>query len=89
MSEIITKIQKTTLEIPIALKQLIMISENNLKKYREELFADIQLANKQMMDILKLDPNIGWKLDIDELVYVREYPVDESGIEIDQTEIHE
>ena len=59
------------LKVPMALQQLIHSNNELLKKYKEELFEQVKEANQQMMQILKLDPSEGWKLDLDNMVYVR------------------
>jgi hypothetical protein len=59
------------LKAPKALEQLISSNNELLRKYKEELFEQIKEANQQMMQILKLDPAQGWKLDLDKMMYVR------------------
>lgn len=59
------------LKAPKALEQLISSNNELLKKYKEELFEQVKEANQQMMQILKLDPAQGWKLDLDKMMYVR------------------
>lgn len=59
------------LKVPMALQQLINSNNELLKKYKEELFEQVKEANQQMMQILKLDPVQGWKLDLDKMMYVR------------------
>jgi hypothetical protein len=59
------------LKVPMALQQLINSNNELLRKYKEELFEQVKEANQQMMQILKLDPVQGWKLDLDKMMYVR------------------
>lgn len=63
---------KVTLEVPVALQQLIRRNNELLKKYQQELFDEIKQANVQLMGILQLNPDAGWKLDIENMQYVRE-----------------
>jgi hypothetical protein len=62
---------EVTVEIPLALKKLIQANTELLRVYQQELQMQIQEANLQMMEILKLSPNMGWKLDISRMVYTR------------------
>jgi hypothetical protein len=66
-----------TVNIPIALRQLITSSNELLKNYQNKLLQEIDEANIQMMQILKLDPGLGWKLDMERMVYVRLQPATE------------
>ncbi len=59
------------MDVPIALAQLILNNNEALKKYQSQLMQQIKLANEQMMQILKLDPEEGWQLDMERMVYVR------------------
>jgi hypothetical protein len=42
-----------------------------LRKYQGELLQQIQESNAQMMQILRLSGEAGWKLDMERMVYVR------------------
>ena len=73
--------KETTMEVPLALAQLIVNNNEALKKYQSQLMQQIKDANEQMMQILKLDPDAGWKLDIERMLYVRMSTEETSGIE--------
>lgn len=60
----------TTVPVPKALESLIIANNNRLKTYQAMLFSEVDEANAQMMQILKLDPAVGWKLDVDSMKYV-------------------
>jgi hypothetical protein len=60
-----------TLEVPLALQQLIQTNNQLLRKFQQELLQQIQESNSQMMQILRLTPEAGWKLDMERMVYVR------------------
>lgn len=72
MSEVI-------MEVPIALQQLIKSNNKLLKDYQAVLWRQVEDANDQMMQILRLDPANGWRLDVERMVYVR---VEESNSDI-------
>ena len=63
--------EEVTLEVPLALQQLIQTNNQLLRKYQGELLQQIQESNAQMMQILRLTPEAGWKLDMERMVYVR------------------
>jgi hypothetical protein len=70
---------EVTVEIPLALRKLIQANTELLRVYQQELQMQIQEANLQMMEILKLSPDIGWKLDISRMVYTRPITEDEES----------
>jgi hypothetical protein len=69
---------EVTLEVPLALQQLIQTNNQLLRKFQQELLQQIQESNAQMMQILRLTPEAGWKLDMERMVYVR--PKDEGEL---------
>jgi hypothetical protein len=72
-----TDTQEVTLEVPLALQQLIQTNNQLLRKFQQELLQQIQESNAQMMQILRLSPDAGWKLDMERMVYVRPKTEDE------------
>jgi hypothetical protein len=73
---------QVTVNIPIALRKFILMSNDQLKSYQAKLLGEIEEANIQMMEILKLDPKLGWRLDMERMVYVRPPTEEELGISI-------
>lgn len=76
------------LKVPKALEMLIKGNNELLKQYKEQLFNEVKEANEQMMQILKLDPAIGWRLDLDKMMYVRlnlEEPISDPIEELTET----
>jgi hypothetical protein len=63
--------QIVMLKVPKALELLIKGNNELLKQYKEQLYKEVREANEQMMQILKLDPTVGWRLDLDKMMYVR------------------
>jgi hypothetical protein len=63
--------KQVMVSLPIALRSLIQKNNELLRRYQAQLVEEIQEANTQMMQILNLDPNDGWRLDMDNMVYVR------------------
>lgn len=58
-------------EVPLALQQLIRANNELLKNYQNVLVKQIEIANEQMMQILRLDSAAGWTIDTDRMVYTR------------------
>jgi len=73
--------KQVMVSLPIALRSLIQKNNELLRRYQASLVEEIQEANIQMMQILNLDPNDGWRLDMDNMIYTRpeaqEQPVEE------------
>lgn len=57
--------------VPLALRHLIESNNQLLKSYQQELTAKVVVANEEMMRLLGLDPNDGWRLDVDTFTYVK------------------
>jgi len=61
----------STVPIPLALRHLIESNNQLLKTYQHELTTKVVVANEEMMRILNLDPNDGWRLDVDTYTYIK------------------
>ena len=66
-----TESKQVTLPVPLALQNLIKANNTLLKSYQSQLMDEVQQANAQIMQILQIDPRNGWRLDMDNMVYVR------------------
>jgi len=64
--------EKTSMPIPVVLRELIMSNNTLLKQYQQELTQKVITANMEMMSLLGLDPNDGWRLDLDNMVYTKQ-----------------
>lgn len=62
---------QVSIDVPLALQHLIQANNRLLKSYQAQLTQEVQEANIQMMALLKLDPSIGWRLDMDQMKYIR------------------
>lgn len=58
--------------VPEALVQLIQSNNTLLQKYQRELSMAVQVSNKQLMQLLGLSEENGWKLDMETMMYVKE-----------------
>lgn len=66
--------EKKSIPIPVALKELINSNNTLLKQYQQELTQKVITANIEMMNLLGLDPNDGWTLDLDTMMYTKQEP---------------
>ena len=64
--------EQTSIPVPIALKELIQSNNLLLNQYQQELTKKVISANMEMMQILGLDPNVGWRLDTEQMVYIKQ-----------------
>jgi hypothetical protein len=62
---------QVTLDVPLALQNLIKANNMLLKSYQNQLMQEIQEANVQMMNLLRIYPANGWRLDMENMKYVR------------------
>lgn len=63
-----------SIPVPVALRELILSNNLLLNQYQQELTKKVITANLEMMELLKLDPNDGWRLDTEQMVYVKQEP---------------
>ena len=76
-----SKVEEVIVNAPIALKQLIESKSELLRNYQEKLLVDIEIANQQIMDMVGLDPEDGWRLDLQNVVYRRPKTKEELALE--------
>lgn len=72
---------EVTLTVPVALQKLIFANNELLRQYQQKLVAEVEEANHQMMQLLRLDPSTGWELDMERMVYTRPKTEDEQPTE--------
>lgn len=63
--------EQTTIPVPLALQELIKVNNQLLQQYQNQLTQKIYSANEEMMTLLGLDPNDGWRVDTDSMMYVK------------------
>lgn len=57
--------------VPLALRHLIESNNQLLKQYQSELTNKVLIANEELMRMLQLDPDEGWRLDMGTYTYVK------------------
>lgn len=75
---------EVTIMVPLALQNLIRSNNQLLKNYQDQLLQEVQEANTQMMQLMRLDAELGWKLDVDRMVYVRPKTEEDQPVEEEQ-----
>jgi hypothetical protein len=70
----------TQIPIPMALRQLIESNNQLLRQYQNELTTKVMTANEEMMRLLGLDPNEGWRLDLETFTYVKIEQIDDTSV---------
>lgn len=63
--------QEQSIPVPLAIKELILSNNLLLTKYQQELSTKVVTANTEMMRLLGLSPEDGWRLDMDRMMYVK------------------
>jgi hypothetical protein len=66
--------KKVTINVPLALQELILTSNELINQIKLQCEQKIESANAEMMQILQLNPAAGWKLDVSTMTYIRELP---------------
>jgi len=57
--------------VPKALIAMLNSSNARINDLKRRMWADFQDANEEMMKLLQLDPEAGWRLDLERLVYIK------------------
>jgi hypothetical protein len=66
--------QNVAVPVPRALVELINANNELLQTYQRQLTTKVIDANMELMNILGLNPNDGWRLDTEKMVYVKQEP---------------
>ena len=61
-----------SISVPTALKELILSNNQLLSNYQQELTNKVIKANLEIMELLNLNPADGCKLDIENMVYIKQ-----------------
>ena len=57
--------------LPLALHQLIKLHNEKVREYQQIALLEIQRASMELMEMMNLSPNDGWKLDMDNMKFVK------------------
>ena len=61
-----------SIPVPIVLKELIVSNNELLSNYQKHLTTKVISANIEIMQLLGLNPEDGWRLDMDQMVYIKQ-----------------
>lgn len=64
--------ENKSIPVPTALKELIISNNQLLSNYQQELTSKVIRANLEIMELLNINPNDGWKLDMEKMMYVKQ-----------------
>jgi len=63
-----------TKPVPQALQYMVEQSNKELRDLQQHLMGHIEEASLELMALLDVHPEDGWKLDLDRMVYMRQAP---------------
>lgn len=66
--------EQKSIPVPTAIRELITVNNELLQKYQQELTTRVISANLEMMQLLGLNPEDGWRIDMSTMMYVKEEP---------------
>lgn len=74
--------EQKSIAVPMALKELINSNNILLQNYQRELTSKVLSANAEMMKMLGLNPDDGWRLDIQLMMYVKDEQINTNDTSI-------
>ena len=57
--------------VPLAIRQLVELHNARIREYQQKSLQELQDANIELMTMMGLLPNQGWRLDMESMKYVR------------------
>ena len=63
--------QITEAPVPIAIRQLIELHNMRLQEYQQKSLQELQDANVELMLMMGLLPQDGWRLDMETMKYIK------------------
>jgi hypothetical protein len=57
--------------VPLAVRQLIELHNIRIREYQQKSLHEIQNANVELMIMMGLNPQDGWRLDMDAMKYIK------------------
>lgn len=65
------KTELTEAPVPLAIRQLIDLHNNRIREYQQHSLRELQDANVELMIMMGLLPQEGWRLDMESLKYIK------------------
>lgn len=63
--------QITEAPVPIAIRQLIELHNTRIREYQQRSLQELQDANIELMLMMGLLPQEGWRLDMETMKYIK------------------
>lgn len=63
-----------TVPAPLVIRELINSNNQLLRQYQDELTSRVIAANKEIMLLMGLNPDDGWRLDMNSMTYTKVSP---------------
>jgi hypothetical protein len=57
--------------VPIAIRQLIDLHNARIREYQQKSLQELQDANIELMLMMGLSPQDGWRLDMESMKYIK------------------
>ena len=57
--------------VPLAIRQLVELHNTRIREYQQKSLQEIQDANIELMTMMGLLPQQGWRLDMESMKYIR------------------
>ena len=57
--------------VPLAIRQLVELHNARIREYQQKSLQEIQDANIELMTMMGLLPQQGWRLDMENMKYIR------------------
>jgi hypothetical protein len=57
--------------VPLAIRQLVELHNSRIREYQQKSLQEIQDANIELMTMMGLLPQQGWRLDMESMKYIR------------------
>jgi hypothetical protein len=57
--------------VPLAIRQLVEVYNTRLREYQQKSLQEIQDANIELMLMMGLNPQDGWRLDMESMKYIK------------------
>ena len=63
--------QITEVPVPIAIRQLVDLHNTRIREYQQRSLQELQDANIELMLMMGLSPQDGWRLDMETMKYIK------------------
>ena len=57
--------------VPVAIRQLVELHNTRIREYQQKSLQEIQDANIELMLMMGLNPQDGWRLDMESMKYIK------------------